>query len=100
MTLSAVSTTTKQATYTESEKSKFIKNLKKWAENDYLLRSPGPLTVPSVAEMRKYSIGKGFALSKPELTRIRNQLEVVSKYKKLGNKFAKRKAVWLPSFVP
>ena len=100
MTLSAVSTTTKQATYTESEKTKFIKNLKKWAENDYLLRSPGPLTVPSVAEMRKYSIGKGFALSKPELTRIRNQLEVVSKYKKLGNKFAKRKAVWLPSFVP
>ena len=36
MTLPAVSTT-KQAAYTKSEKSKFIKNLKEWAENDYLL---------------------------------------------------------------
>ena len=99
MSLSAVSTT-KQATYTESEKKKFIKHLKEWAENDYLLRSPGPLTVPSVAEMHKYSVGKGMNLNKLELTKIRNELEIVSRYKKLGNKFKKKKALWMPSFVP
>ena len=84
----------------ENKKNHNINKIKRWAEHDYLLKSPGPLAVPSVSEMHKYSISKGFSFTKAQLTKIRNELEVVSKYKKIGNKFRKSNALWMPSLVP
>ena len=84
---------------TEKDDKAQIEEVKRWSVNDYLLKSPGPLAVPSVAEMYKYSNSKGFKLNKRQLTKARNQLEVVSKYKKLGYTVRKKNALWLPSYL-
>ena len=84
----------------EEQSQNIFKKLKKWAENDYLLRTPGPLAVPSVAEIYTYAKKMGFDINKQQIRKFRNQLEVVSKYKHIGNTFKKRNALFLPSFVP
>ena len=84
----------------EEQTQNTFKKLKKWAENDYLLKSPGPLAVPSVAEMYTYAKKMGFNISKDQIKKFRNELEVVSKYKHIGNTFKKRNALFRPSFVP
>ena len=92
----------KVRTYEDNEEQTQIifKKLKKWAENDYLLRTPGPLAVPSVAEIYTYAKKMGFGINKQQIRKFRNQLEVVSKYKCIGNTFKKRNALFLSSFVP
>lgn len=72
----------------------------KWAENDYLLQSGGPLAVPSAAEMLKYANSNGYNVTLENMKKLRNSLEVVSKYKVIGNTFRKRNLGFSPSFVP
>ena len=75
-----------------------IKKLKEWAEFDYPFS--GTLTIPSVGEMKKYMQSLGYSVQNNQLKLIRNTLEPISKFKKMGNTYSKRNKYWIPSFVP
>ena len=64
----------KVRTYEDNEEQTqtIFKKLKKWAENDYLLRTPGPLAVPSVAEIYTYAKKMGFGINKQQIRKREN----------------------------